>query len=108
MHSPGGCGDIGIAFAAQVVSRAGAGSWALGFSAAICIFIFALALIKGTRDFPLIDWIVLVGALIAIAIWYFTKDPTWSVILLVIIDTVAFIPTFRKAWQQSWRRAASR
>ena len=30
--------------------------------------------------------------------WLLTNDPTWSVIIAVVIDLIGFIPTLRKAW----------
>ncbi len=90
----------GVVFAAQVEQKAGAGSWALGISTAGCFVIFIIALIKGDRQFVLLDWVSLAAALGIIVVWYFMKDPTLSVILAVLIDLFAFVPTYRKSYSK--------
>jgi hypothetical protein len=45
-----------------------------------------------------IDHIFLVVALLGLIPWALTKDPTISVIVVVTIDVIAFIPTLRKTW----------
>lgn len=87
-----------IAFAAQVSDRAGAGAWVTGFSAAVCLLIAGLSLIKGTFKPTLSDWWAFGGSLAAIPIWMATDNPVYAVILITIIDMMAFYPTFRKAY----------
>ncbi len=96
----------GIAFAAQISQGAGPGAWVTGSSAILCAVIFLLALSKGERDFPLIDWLFLAGAGLALAWWIFTKDPTGSVILVIITDALAFVPSFRKAYSRPYEETA--
>lgn len=88
-----------IAGMAQLSDGGGAGSW-VNLSAAVFTFIIAvLATINdGKKDVTRSDWYALWGALAAIGIWLITSNPLWSVILITIIDMVAFYPTFRKAW----------
>jgi hypothetical protein len=45
-----------------------------------------------------IDNYFLAIALLGLIPWALTKDPTISVIVVVAIDIVAFIPTLRKTW----------
>lgn len=45
-----------------------------------------------------IDHVFLVAALLGLIPWALTKDPTISVIVVVTIDVIAFIPTLRKTW----------
>jgi hypothetical protein len=87
-----------IAFFAQVTGGAGAGSWAMGFSAAMILCIAVLSLFKGEKEITTSDWIVFLSALAAIPVWYLTKDPLYAVILITAIDTLGFWPTFRKSW----------
>lgn len=89
-----------IAFVAQVVKNGGAGAWVTGFSALVCLIISILAFVKGTRDFPLVDWLCLIASFAAMGLWAYTNDPTLSIILITITDTVAFIPTFRKGYHK--------
>lgn len=89
----------GIAFATQVAGNGGAGAWVTGFTALICFVIFGLALVKGVKDFPLADWLCLAGCIVATALWAITKQPLIAVILITLIDAVAFIPTVRKSFK---------
>ncbi|MEK7185035.1 MAG: hypothetical protein AAB726_00215 [Patescibacteria group bacterium] len=88
-----------IAFVAQVVEGGGAGAWVTGFTAVIS-FIFALVGFGPSSRLFITksDWFFFVGALLAIPPWYFTGDPLWSVVIITIVDAVAFVPTFRKAY----------
>lgn len=88
----------GIAFAGQIAGSGGAGAWVTGFTALISFIIFGFALFRGVKDFPLTDWLCLLGCVIAIALWLVTKDPLTAVILITVIDAVAFIPTIRKSY----------
>lgn len=87
-----------IAFFGQIEGNAGPGAWVTGFSAAICLVIFLIALIKGSKDFPLVDWLALAGSALALLLWYLTNSPLAAVILITIIDALGFIPTFRKSF----------
>lgn len=37
-------------------------------------------------------------ALLSIPLWAFTKNPTYSIVLITLIDIFAFAPTLRKTW----------
>ena len=96
-----------IAFFAQLSDKGGAGTWVTGFSAFICFIISGLALFKGEKNITKSDWICFVAALISIPLWYFTKTPIYSVILVVIIEIIGFIPTLRKSYSKPHEEAAS-
>jgi hypothetical protein len=74
-----------IAFAGQIAGKGGAGAWVTGFTAFISFTIFALALAKGKKDFPVADWLCLVGCMLALALWAFTNDPLSAIILITVI-----------------------
>jgi len=71
-----------------------------GAIAFFVVFIFLLSLKYWEKSFSKIDIISLIVALIALLIWYFTKTPLYSVILLVFMDAVWFIPTFIKTYKE--------
>ena len=87
-----------IAFFAQVSEGAGPAAAVTGIFALLNLVVVALALRHGERAITRSDWVMLVTALLAIPLWLATKNPVWSVILISMIDVVAFIPTFRKSW----------
>src|SRR3990167_9255905 len=86
-----------IAFFAQVSDNAGPGAWVTGFTAVICFVIFIFGLKRGEKDIVWIDWLSLVGALLALGLWAITNEPLLSVILITLIDALGFVPTFRKS-----------
>jgi len=89
---------MAIAFFAQLSDKAGAGSWATGLSAAFCLGIGVIALFRGEKHVTRGDWIVFIITFLAIPLWVVTSDPLWSVLLVTVIDAVAYYPTFRKSF----------
>ncbi len=67
----------------------------------IIIFLFSLKYLfkKRVGHIRTIDHYFLAFALLGLIPWALTKDPTISVVIVVIIDIIAFIPTLRKTWQ---------
>jgi hypothetical protein len=41
---------------------------------------------------------VFIITFLAIPLWVVTSDPLWSVLLVTVIDAVAYYPTFRKSF----------
>lgn len=82
---------------------AGLAAIAIAASEVFTILIFIFALRNGIRDsFKDIqkkDTIFLVVALLGLIPWFVTKDPTISVIVVVCIDLVAFVPTLIKTYK---------
>ncbi len=87
-----------IACAAILTGGGFAGSWAHAVTAAICVYVVILSLKNGEKQITLVDKICLTLSLIAIALWKSTSNPLYAVILVVIADGLAYIPTFRKAF----------
>lgn len=63
----------------------------------LVILIYALK--NKDKDIKPIDIILFALALISIALWKITHDPTSAIILVTAIDIFAFAPTFRKTWR---------
>ena len=38
----------------------------------------------------------------ALPLWYLTHDPFWAVVILTLVDTLGFVPTFRKAYHKPY------
>lgn len=87
-----------IAFAGQFSRGAGAGSWAAGFTAFVCIAVAGLSIVLGEKHITKSDWIAFIAALAAIPSWYFTDDPLGAVILATLINVVGCYPTLRKSY----------
>lgn len=95
-----------IAFAGQLSGDGGAGTWVTGFTAFISFTICILALVKGKRDFPLSDWLCLVGCLLSLALWAVTDNALSAILLITVIDMLAFAPTFRKSYHKPYSEPA--
>jgi hypothetical protein len=94
-----------VVFAAQVTEGAGAGAFATGATTVVNFFIGCYALRHGHRHFTRSDWAVFLSALFAIPLWAVMKHPLYSVILVSVIDVVAFWPTMRKSWHAPYQEA---
>lgn len=96
-----------ITFAAQIVHSAGPGAWATAIPVVLGIVVASLSISKGERAITRSDWLCLMGALAAIGIWLVTKDALSAVLIVIGINTLAFIPTFRKAYWKPDEETAS-
>jgi hypothetical protein len=96
-----------ISFAAQLAENGGPGAWAMGIPVFFGVIIAALSLMKGERSITRRDWFCLLAALVAIVIWRLTSDALYAVLIVMIINTFAFIPTFRKAYWRPHEETAS-
>ncbi len=90
----------------QLAEEAGAGSWLLLANSVLCVSIAISAYWRGTKDIKRIDWVVLFAALAAIPLWIITNNPLWSVILVVGIDAIGYVPTIRKSWHKPYEEGA--
>lgn len=86
-------------FFGQVAKGAGIGALPTLASEIFTLIIFLFSLRYGFGQIKKSDTYFLVAALIGLVPWLLTKDPTLSVIIMVSIDFIAFIPTLRKTWQ---------
>lgn len=89
-------------FLGGLAEGAGIGAIPTGIAEGFTIIIFLLSLRYLFQDraqhIRPIDNYFLAIALLGLIPWALTKDPTISVVIVVGIDVVAFIPTLRKTW----------
>lgn len=90
----------GIAFFAQLSDHAGPGAWVTATTAAISVVIFLLAIKKGEKNITLSDKLNLLGAAVALGLWFITSNPLLSVILITVVDFLGFVPTIRKSYRK--------
>ncbi len=90
-------------FFGGLVKGAGIGALPTGVAEAFTVIIFLFSLkyffqgrVKHIRK---IDTYFFIIALLGLVPWILTRDPTLSVIVVVGIDLVAFLPTLRKTWK---------
>lgn len=90
-----------VVFLAQLADRGGAGAWPIGVSGIITLYVAYLAYsIKSDTTITRTDWVFFIAALTSLPVWYLTSDPLWSVIILTLVDSAGFMPTFRKAYHR--------
>lgn len=87
-----------IAFFIQFIEGAGSGAWSGGVSTLFCIAILIAAIRHGEKHIARSDWVAFISALLAIPIWLLTKNPLYAAIWVTLIDSIGYIPTFRKSW----------
>lgn len=89
----------GVTFFGQVAKGAGVGAIPTAASEIFTVIIFFFSLKNGFKHVTRTDTIFLIIALLGLIPWALTNDPTISVIIVVAIDLVGFIPTLRKTWR---------
>jgi hypothetical protein len=87
---------------AQFSAGAGAGAWATGATAITTFVIAMFALRNGGYRVTRSDKLSFAGALIAIPVWIISANPLAAVIILTVIETLGFIPTYRKAFSRPY------
>ncbi|MEK7801638.1 MAG: hypothetical protein AAB276_04205 [Pseudomonadota bacterium] len=87
-----------IGAAIQIAEGAGIGSVYMAYNALLCSAIAIFSYWKGTKDIKQSDWITLLIAFAAIPLWVVTKEPIWSLFILIGIEGIAYYPTIRKSW----------
>lgn len=91
-----------IAAVAQFKLDGGFSVWVLIFIAAMCFFISFISLFVGEKNITKGDKITFIAALLTIPVWQITNSPFTAIILLIMIDSFSFYPTFRKSWNDPW------
>jgi hypothetical protein len=89
----------GVSFLGQLAKGGGVGSIPAAVSEVFTIVIFVASLRYGFRNIEKRDHYFLAAALAGLVPWALTSDPTLSIVIVVSIDVIAFIPTLRKAWR---------
>lgn len=87
-----------IVFIAQWTKGGGSGSWSTGVTCIVCFAIGIISLFKYDKKYTLTDIAFISVALLALIPWFFTKDPTASVVLIASIDVLGYGPTIRKSY----------
>lgn len=89
-----------VTFFGQLQKGGGLGAIPTAASEVFTILIFIFSLRNGFKGIDKKDNYFLFAALLGLIPWALTKDPTLSVITVVTIDVIAFIPTLKKTWQK--------
>jgi hypothetical protein len=88
----------GTGFLIQLDQGAGAGSWVMGVTAAVCFMLCLIGFRQGERSFPWYEWAFLAAAAIVFAFYLVSQQPALSAILASIVNVLGFGPTLTKVW----------
>lgn len=68
----------------------------------LTFLIFLLSFKHGTKNITKSDGVLLALAFLAIIVWWQLKNPLLAVLMVTGIDTLGYIPTMRKSFQEPW------
>lgn len=89
-----------VGFVIQFNDNAWPGAWITLTSAIFCWFVTVLAFKYGEKHITKSDTFAFIWSIIAIIIWLLLDNPLLSLIIIIVIDTLSFYPTFRKSWNK--------
>ena len=84
----------------QIKGGAGPAVYVTASAGLLCVGVIVLSLKKGKKDITFSDTVVAVLSLIAMGFWLIANAPVVSMVLVVLADLLAFIPTVRKSWSK--------
>ncbi len=78
-------------------------TWALvpvaaAFLSPFTVFVLSFSLKQAYWKLGLFDWICGSFAILALALWYITGNPSIAIALAIIADLLAALPTIKKSW----------
>jgi len=94
-------------FLIQLDQGAGAGSWVMGVTAAVCFMLCLIGFWQGERTFPWYEWAFLAAAAIVFAFYLWSQQPAAAAILASIVNVLGLGPTLTKAWARPHSDSAS-
>jgi hypothetical protein len=89
-----------VIFLVQVTSGSGPGSWTTGATALACFAITLLCFKYGTPDITTSDKVSFVLGIAAGIAWFLTTTPLLTLLFILLAETLAFYPTFRKSYDR--------
>lgn len=94
-------------FILQTSYGSGAGAYATATMATFSLCVFVLTIRSGVRSINLIDVVCLVMALLGVAVWLIVQEPTVSIVILLSVEFIGFIPTFIKGMKKPYEDSAT-
>lgn len=87
-------------FFIQTANGSGAGAYTTATVAVFAFLVFLFARRNRKVKPQLVDIICLIVACIGIVIWLFIQQPVISIVVLLAVELIGFIPTFRQGWEK--------
>lgn len=86
----------------QISNGSGSGAYTTAVVAFFCATIFLLSVFKYRPKVQLLDIICLVASTVGILVWLVVDQPAVSIVIMLGVEMIGSIPTFRKAWTQPY------
>lgn len=86
-----------VGFWASLSYGGGYGSWILALQAICCGSVLVYAIFRGETHFTFLDRAALIGSILSVVFYVFTKNAIVSILLAATADCLGYIPTFRKS-----------
>lgn len=84
-------------------SGGGAGSFTFALQSLTCLTVVVCALMTREKNIVKYDWMVFTIVIIILFFYIFTKNALLSVIFAASIDSLGYIPTFRKSYRHPFQ-----
>ncbi len=84
--------------ALQIKGGAGPSTWITAAAGLLCVGVVVLSYKDGKKVITASDTTVAILSLSAIGFWLIANKPIISLLLVILADMLAFIPTVRKSW----------
>lgn len=92
----------GTATVGLLLGNGGWGTLTLLIGTLYCLFIVLLSIKFGTKNITIFDTIILIGAIIAILIWWQLNNPLLAIFMVSLIDIIGYVPSYRKTYREPW------
>jgi hypothetical protein len=92
----------GLGFILSSGSGGASGAWIFGVEAIFSLGIAVYAIFRGEQSKDRWDWLMFIAALVIMAFYVLTQDAVASAVLAALIDSLGFVPTFRKSHLKPW------
>lgn len=89
-----------VIFIGQVEGHAGPGAWMMLANGVMAVFIGLCALRWGERHIEKNDWIAALTGATGLAAWLVTDHIIAALLVMALVDLMAFAPTMRKSWHK--------
>ncbi len=87
-----------LGFVLSLRAGGGAGAWTMAVQSALCLAVIVYALFRGERNITRLDRLAFLAAIATTVVYLFTKNAIASILLAATIDSLGFVPTFRKSY----------
>lgn len=88
-----------VGLGAVWVSGGGSGTWVIAVNMIACYTVATIAFLQHRVRYDRFDWLALLGAFLAMFLWWLTNNPLAAILLVSISDVTGAIPTIRKAYK---------